>query len=100
MPEEEFFQQFLPEERLKSTRYKNFPVAVQEELDYLDEILEEYEKYVDNIGNLRTSAALLLYYRDEVQEALDYLKGEDLDLRAYWKRIVELDNISVSGSGW
>lgn len=92
MPEE-FFQQFLPEERPKSARYKDFPKAVQEELDWLDEVLEEYEKYIDNIGNLGVSAALLLYYRDEVQESLDYLKREDLDLRHYWQRIVQLDGI-------
>lgn len=93
MPEEEFFRQFLPEDRPISTRHKNFSEDIQKELDYLDEVLEEYEKYIDNVGSLGCSAALLLYYRDEVQEALEFLKFLELDIRSYWQRVVELDNI-------
>lgn len=67
---------------------------IQEELDYLEEVLEEYEKYVNNIGSNGYTAPLMLYYRDEIEESLRELTPEaDLDLKPYWKRAAELDNI-------
>ncbi|MBI2251703.1 MAG: hypothetical protein HYU63_02945 [Armatimonadetes bacterium] len=66
---------------------------LKEELDYLEEILSEYEKYVRNIGDLKETAVMLLYYRDEAQESLDYLKYEKIELKDYWRKVVELDNI-------
>lgn len=66
---------------------------VKELLDYLEEVLQEYEKYVLNIGNNGLAASLLLNYRDEVQDTLDDLRGDDVPLTEYWKKVVELDNI-------
>lgn len=63
-----------------------------EELEYLEEVLIEYERFVQNIGNNGLAANLLLYYRDEVQESLKILEGK-VELTMYWKKVVELDNI-------
>ena len=66
----------------------------RELLDYLDEVLEEYEKYLINLGNNGLSASLILYYRDEIQEILDELKYErELDLQDYWLRVRNLDEL-------
>ena len=67
---------------------------VKELLDYLEEVIEDYMRYVENIGNNGMAATLLLNYRDEIQEILDELKFEkDLDLQEYWRKIRDLDEI-------
>jgi hypothetical protein len=68
--------------------------AVREVLDYLDECLADYEKFVSNIGKLGLAAPMLLYYRDEVQDCLEDLKEErEIDLKDRWKKVSELDNV-------
>lgn len=64
---------------------------IKEEIAYLDEMLKEYERFVLNIGNLKYTAAMLLYYRDEIQESLDFLK-QNVELQDYWRKVVYLDN--------
>jgi len=66
---------------------------IQAELDYLDEVLDDYQRYVLNIGVNRHAAPLLLYYRSEVQESLDALQQDQVDLKDRWRRVAELDNI-------
>jgi hypothetical protein len=63
-----------------------------EEIEYLEEILNEYKRYVENIGENGLSAPLLLYYRDELEETLRDLEGR-APLQSYWAQTVELDNI-------
>lgn len=70
----------------------------KDELDFLEEVLVEYEKYVHDIGQLGYAASLLLNYRDEAQESLEELQiyqreGEDLDLQPYWQRLVAADTV-------
>jgi len=67
---------------------------VKEVLDYLDECLTDYDKFVGNIGKLGLAAPMLLYYRDEVQDCLEDLRAEpDLDLKERWRKVSELDNV-------
>ncbi len=61
-----------------------------EEIEYLEEVLREYEKYVENIGENGLAAPLLLYYRDEAQETLMDLQGR-APLESYWAQLVALD---------
>ena len=66
---------------------------MDERLEYLEEVIGEYERYVNTIGTLGVNAPMLLYYRDEIQEMLDELMAEgDLDLQCTWAQVVELDN--------
>lgn len=65
---------------------------LKEELEYMEGALKEYQRFVLNIGNLKYTAAMLLYHRDDVQDSMDYLKHH-LDLKEHWKKIVDLDNI-------
>lgn len=64
---------------------------LQEELAYLEEVLEEYARFVQNIGENGLSANLLLYYRDEVQDLLEALEGQ-ADLQGYWSEVAALDD--------
>ena len=65
---------------------------VHELLNYLQESIDEYERYVENIGRNGLAAANLNYYRDDIQEILDYLKYDDsISLKDYYGRIVNLD---------
>ncbi|MFH0803130.1 MAG: hypothetical protein V2A78_12210 [bacterium] len=70
----------------------------KDELEFLEEVLVEYEKYIHEIGQLGYAASLLLNYRDEAQESLEELQvyqreGEDLDLQPYWQRLVAADTV-------
>jgi hypothetical protein len=68
------------------------PKEVIEAVDFLDESIEQYEKYVENIGRNGLAAANLGYYRDDIQDMLDILKFEDtIDLATYWERITKID---------
>lgn len=62
-------------------------------LGYLVEVLTEYEKLVRNIGKNGLTASLLCNYRDEIQYTMQELRGQDIDLRKYWQKIVVLDNL-------
>ena len=59
-------------------------------MEYLEEVFQEYEKYIENIGENGLAAPLLLYYRDEVQETLMDLEGR-APLESYWTRLVSFD---------
>lgn len=61
-----------------------------EELEYLEEILDQYAHFVTNIGQNGLSANLVLHYRTELQEALTDL-GDRAPLESYWQQTVELD---------
>lgn len=65
---------------------------IKEEIEYLDSILKEYERFVLSIGSLKYTAAMLLYYRDDIQDSLEFLKRY-ADIKDYWKKVVYLDNI-------
>jgi hypothetical protein len=65
---------------------------IKESLEYLEEMIGEYEKLVQNIGKNGLNASLLLNYRDEVQITMHELRAMDVDLKEYWYRIVTLDN--------
>lgn len=61
-------------------------------LEYLEESIAEYRRYVENIGRNGLAAANLNYYRDDIQETLDLIKYDDsLNLKEYWGEIVKLD---------
>jgi hypothetical protein len=64
----------------------------REEYKYLLEVLEDYRRYVKDIGRLGLAAPNLLYYRDEVQESLDELRVRGVDPREVWLEVVALDN--------
>ncbi|MBI2266218.1 MAG: hypothetical protein HYU64_13790 [Armatimonadetes bacterium] len=64
---------------------------VQEELEYLEETLEDYERFIKQIGTNGLSANLLLYHRDDIQEILQSLEGE-VDLRPHWIKVARLDS--------
>ncbi|MCL5038088.1 MAG: hypothetical protein M1269_13390 [Chloroflexi bacterium] len=67
---------------------------LKELLAYLDEVIEDYQRYVFNIGKNGLAASLMLYYRDEVQDLLEELQyEEDLDLTDRWRRVGELDKL-------
>lgn len=62
--------------------------------DYLQEVVSDYERYVSEIGQLGLAAPQLLYYRDEVQELLDAVKGNpQVDFTSVWLKIRKLDEV-------
>lgn len=63
----------------------------RELLEYLEEVLKDYARYVGEIGRLGYAAPQLLYYRDEVQDLMEALADEKVDLKAQWNRIRDLD---------
>lgn len=65
---------------------------IQEALEYLDEVLEDYGRFVMNIGENGVAAPMVLYYRDEVQDLLDELTTASAEISAHWLRTVELDD--------
>lgn len=66
----------------------------KEAWDYLQEVVDDYARYVGEIGTLGLAAPQLLYYRDEVQELLDHFKGDArVDFRGVWLKVKELDDI-------
>lgn len=65
---------------------------LKETVEYLEEMLADYERFVHNIGDNGYTAPMLLYYRDEVQDTLDFLTDTtDVETRQYWQKVVELD---------
>lgn len=67
---------------------------IHETLDYLEEVLADYERFVRNVGGNGINAPMLLYYRDQVQDVLDDLTVTGgPDVAEYWRRTVELDGI-------
>lgn len=63
-------------------------------LEYIEEVLSDYERHVKRIGELGFTAPMLLYYRDEIQETLEILEEEpEVDTQPYWRRVVEHDNL-------
>jgi len=76
---------------------KPLDAEVKELLDYLDEVLRDYERYVGEIWRLGYAAPQLLYYRDEVQDLMEALAPEaGVDLKPRWQKIRELD-LAVRG---
>lgn len=85
-----------PAEAKKSKEKKEKPLPkpaeFKELLDFLEESIDQYKKYVDNIGRNGLAAVNLGYYRDDVQDMLDLMKYEEkVDLRPYWEKIVKID---------
>lgn len=64
---------------------------LEDHLEYLEEVLEDYERFVNNIGKNGSSAKLMLNYRDDVQEMLSFLNHYEVDLKDYWIKVMELD---------
>lgn len=79
-----------PGARVQGPRSKR---DVQEALEYLEDVLTDYERFVSNIGENGFTAPMTLYYRDEVQDLLDELTYAGVEMQAYWRRTVELDNV-------
>ena len=70
------------------------PQEVREALEYLAEVLTDYERFVQNIGQNEFTAPMLLYYRDEVQDLLDFLtEAQTPNMQKWWQRTVEADNV-------
>ena len=66
----------------------------QEAWDYLLEVVQDYERYLSDIGNLGMLAPNLLYYRSEVQDMLDDFKtNRKVDFRGIWMKVRALDEI-------
>ncbi len=65
---------------------------IKENLQYLEEVIADYEAMINNIGKNHLSASLLMNYRDEIQDLLSELTPLRINLTAYWKKIVILDN--------
>ncbi|OQA18791.1 MAG: hypothetical protein BWY64_01267 [bacterium ADurb.Bin363] len=66
---------------------------LEEYILYLNEIMGDYERFINNIGKNGLSAKLMLNYRDEIQEILSLLNHYDLDLSKYWNKLLKLDQI-------
>lgn len=65
---------------------------IEELLVYLDEVINDYQRHVENIGELGFAAPMTLYYRDEIQETLAMLDREPgVDTQPYYRRTVEYD---------
>ncbi|MFP4498936.1 MAG: hypothetical protein ACLFQV_12060 [Vulcanimicrobiota bacterium] len=80
----------IPSDKARKGKKKKGPHA--EMLEFLEESIDEYEKYLKNIGRNGLAAVNLGYYRDDIQDVLDNLKYDpDVDLKEYWQRIVKLD---------
>jgi len=71
---------------------KKLDPGTEEAWSYLLEVVDDYERYIGQIGNLGFTAPNLLYYRDEIQEMLDEF-GLDprVDTREIWAKIRGLD---------
>lgn len=81
-----------PPPRKTGKKEKRRPSEFDEFLDFLEESIDQYQNYIENIGRNGLAAANLGYYRDDVQEMLDFLKYEkSVNLKPYWERIVKLD---------
>ena len=66
----------------------------QEAWDYLLEVVEDYRRYLADIGELGLNAPNLLYYRSEVQDMLDDFKTDRrVDFPGIWTEVKELDEI-------
>lgn len=64
----------------------------RELLKFLQESINEYAKYVKNIGRNGLAAVNLNYYRDDIQELIDYMKFDSkVNLKEYWGQVVTLD---------
>lgn len=63
-----------------------------DEIEYLEETLREYARFVEHIGENGLAANLLLYYRDELQETLEDLQGR-VPVEPYWRQTVDLDHV-------
>ena len=71
---------------------KKVDPEAKEMLDFLQESINEYRKYVENIGRNGLAAVNLNYYRDDIQDILDLIKYDDsINLKEYWGQIVKLD---------
>jgi hypothetical protein len=80
------------EEKIAAKIDKSVPKDLVDEIAFLVESIDQYEKYVNNIGRNGLAAVNVGYYRDDIQDIIDLLKyEEDLNLRPYWERIVRLD---------
>lgn len=65
---------------------------IKDMLKYLDEVVADYKRCISMIGKLGYAAPQLLYYRDEVQDLIELLSGEQgVDLKERWARVRELD---------
>ena len=64
----------------------------RELLKFLQESINEYAKYIRNIGRNGLAAVNLNYYRDDIQELMDYMKYDNkVSLKDYWGQVVKLD---------
>jgi len=66
---------------------------LQEHLDYLDEVMKDYGRFVNNIGKNGPSAKLMLNYRDEIQDVISFLNNYNIDLSEYWTELMRLDQM-------
>ena len=66
---------------------------LQAHISYLNEVMDDYERFINNIGKNGITAKLMLNYRDEIQEILSFLNNYEIDLSKYWTRLVKLDQI-------
>ncbi len=66
---------------------------ITELTEYLRDVVNDYEKYVKNIGQNGLAAPNLFYYRDEVQDTLDALDDLKADTQVWWEHVVGLDEV-------
>jgi hypothetical protein len=61
---------------------------------YLQDVVQDYARYLSDIHNLGLTAPNVLYYRDEIQDMLEEFKGDPrVDFRGVWLQVKELDEI-------
>jgi len=81
-----------PERETERPAGRRSKSEVRELLEFLQESINEYSRYVNNIGRNGLAAANLNYYRDDIQEIIDFLKYDDsIKLKEYWGQIVKID---------
>lgn len=65
---------------------------IAQSIDYLQEVMSDYERMLNNVGQNGLSASMLLYYRDEIQDTIEDLDTFEVDVSKFWQKIVLMDN--------
>lgn len=72
------------------------PDDFEEYKSYLEELIADYERLVENIGNNGVNAPLLLHYRSEIEETLRELEEYDdiaPFLEPFYEKLRRIDDL-------